>query len=75
MKLYFIEMEIVLILNCINYSMYMVSKNENTIGKRELINYFRNFEEDYFNLNVLYGKISTEANKKYYNLKKVKSNT
>ena len=62
--------EIVLILNCINYTMYMLSKNDNSIGRRELMNYFdiNNFGEDYSKLLILHGRISTSANKYFYKL-------
>lgn len=71
MRVTLFKYEIVLILNCLNYTMYMLTKHDNTIGRRELMNYFdldNNYNEDYYNLLLLHRRISTLANKYFYKL-------
>lgn len=57
------------ILNCININLHYLKYHTQEIKKD--ISYYYNFDnyyEDYFNLNLLYRRISVKANMEYYNV-------
>ena len=70
MDFYLYEKDIILILNCINYTMLKLDYHPSIEQKRELELYFNfnNYIECFEDLKLLHRRISTKANKELYNL-------
>ncbi len=68
MKIELNECDIINILNCINITTYYMKYHTKEI-KQDISYYynFDNYNEDYFNLNLLHRRISVKANIEYYN--------
>lgn len=64
------EKDVVNLLNCINITLRFM-KYHTRDEKREISCYynFDNYEDDFYNLNLLHRRISTKANLEFYNYK------